>query len=181
MADFTEPINDQRAGWRLARAFQSKAFRRFQDELYEEHPTLAGHGPPCVMLVLRALSARPIRWLVDNDIVDETQAPEVTLRAFGTRPAMRCRTCCRRTAEPGSAARPNAILASFVTGPDQPSSAALATHPSGRLLRRDTARFSWLGPSQALRPPTAGRCGHVDRGSAFRQKPLRRRNGHVPW
>ena len=41
MADFAEAISDDRAGRRLARAIQGRgAFRRFRDELHEEHPDL---------------------------------------------------------------------------------------------------------------------------------------------
>jgi hypothetical protein len=41
MADFAEAITDDRAGRRLARAIQGwGAFRRFKDELHEEHPDL---------------------------------------------------------------------------------------------------------------------------------------------
>ena len=41
MADFADGITDERAGRRLARAIQGKgAFRRFKDELHEEHPDL---------------------------------------------------------------------------------------------------------------------------------------------
>jgi hypothetical protein len=39
MADFAELVSDERAGRRLARAIQGRgAFRRFKDELHEEHP-----------------------------------------------------------------------------------------------------------------------------------------------
>jgi hypothetical protein len=41
MADFAEAITDERAGRRLTRPIQGKgAFRRFKDELHEEHPDL---------------------------------------------------------------------------------------------------------------------------------------------
>jgi Uncharacterised protein family (UPF0158) len=41
MADFAEAITDERAGRGLTRAIQGKgAFRRFKDELHEEHPDL---------------------------------------------------------------------------------------------------------------------------------------------
>ena len=71
MADFAECISDQRAARRLARAISGKgAFRRFKDELHEEHPEL-----------LRAWSAfrdvrarrRAVEWLVDREIVQEGQ------------------------------------------------------------------------------------------------------------
>ena len=41
MADFADGVTDERTGHRLARAIQGKgAFRRFKDELHEEHPGL---------------------------------------------------------------------------------------------------------------------------------------------
>ena len=41
MADFAEGVSDDRAARRLARAIQGRgAFRRFKDELHEEHPEL---------------------------------------------------------------------------------------------------------------------------------------------
>ena len=43
MVDFAEQVSDEQAGRRLARALRGKgAFRRFRDELHEEHPGLVG-------------------------------------------------------------------------------------------------------------------------------------------
>jgi hypothetical protein len=72
MADFADGISDERAGRRFARAIRGKgAFRRFKDELYEEYPDLQP-----VWYAFRDARAqrRAVEWLVDNDIVDETQA-----------------------------------------------------------------------------------------------------------
>ena len=69
MADFAEGITDERAGRRLARAIQGKgAFRRFKDELYEEHPDLLP-----VWYAFRDTRARrrAVQWLADNSLIDD--------------------------------------------------------------------------------------------------------------
>jgi len=72
MADFADGISDERAGRRFARAIRGKgAFRRFKDELYEEYPELL---PAWYAFRDARAQRRAVEWLVDNDIVDETQA-----------------------------------------------------------------------------------------------------------
>ena len=69
MADFAETITDERAGRRLARAIQGKgAFRRFKDELHEEHP-----GLPPAWYAFRDVRAkrRAVHWLADNSLIDD--------------------------------------------------------------------------------------------------------------
>lgn len=71
MADFAEGISDERAGRRLARAISGKgAFRRFKDELHEEHPELLP-----AWYAFRDVRARrrAVEWLVDREIVEEGQ------------------------------------------------------------------------------------------------------------
>ena len=72
MADFAEAITDERAGRALARAIQGKgAFRRFKDQLHQEHPGLvpAWHA----FLDARA-TRRAVQWLADHSLVDEDAA-----------------------------------------------------------------------------------------------------------
>ncbi|WP_405433760.1 hypothetical protein [Micromonospora sp. NBC_00617] len=46
MADFAEQVSDERTGRRLQRAIQGRgAFRRFKDELHEEHPPPRSRRP----------------------------------------------------------------------------------------------------------------------------------------
>jgi hypothetical protein len=72
MADFADGISDERAGRRFARAIRGKgAFRRFKDELNEEYPELL---PAWYAFRDARAQRRAVEWLVDNDIVDETQA-----------------------------------------------------------------------------------------------------------
>ena len=72
MADFADGISDERAGRRFARAIRGKgAFRRFKDELHEEYPDLL---PAWYAFRDARAQRRAVEWLVDNDIVDETQA-----------------------------------------------------------------------------------------------------------
>ena len=69
MADFAEAITDERAGRRLARALQGKgAFRRFKDELHQEHPGLlpAWYAFRDVRAMRRA-----VQWLADNSLIDD--------------------------------------------------------------------------------------------------------------
>jgi hypothetical protein len=69
MADFAETITDERAGRRLARAIQGKgAFRRFRDELHDEHPDLLP-----AWYAFRAVRAnrRAVQWLADNSLIDD--------------------------------------------------------------------------------------------------------------
>jgi hypothetical protein len=72
MADFAEGISDDRAGRRLARAIQGKgAFRRFKDELHDEHPDLLP-----VWYAFRDTRAirRAVEWLADNSLIDQEAA-----------------------------------------------------------------------------------------------------------
>ena len=69
MEDFAEAITDERAGRRLARAIQGKgAFRRFKDELHEEHPDLVS-----AWYAFRDARARrrAVQWLADNSLIDD--------------------------------------------------------------------------------------------------------------
>jgi hypothetical protein len=72
MADFADGITDQRAGRRLARAIQGKgAFRRFKDELCEEHPDLL---PAWYAFRDTRASRRAVQWLADNSLIDDGAA-----------------------------------------------------------------------------------------------------------
>jgi Uncharacterised protein family (UPF0158) len=72
MADFAEAITDERAGRRLARAIQGKgAFRRFKDELHEEHPDLL---PAWYAFRDTRASRRAVQWLADNSLIDDASA-----------------------------------------------------------------------------------------------------------
>jgi hypothetical protein len=69
MADFAEGLSDERAGQRLARAIRGKgAFRRFKDELYEEHTELvpAWHAFRDVRAKRRAVA-----WLLDQGLIGD--------------------------------------------------------------------------------------------------------------
>jgi Uncharacterised protein family (UPF0158) len=68
MADFAEAITDERAGRRLARAIQGKgAFRRFKDELHEEHPGLL---PAWYAFHDARARRRAVQWLAENSLID---------------------------------------------------------------------------------------------------------------
>ena len=72
MADFAEAITDEPAGRRLARAIQGRgAFRRFKDELHEEHPGLLA-----AWYAFRDARAqrRAVQWLADNSLIDDDAA-----------------------------------------------------------------------------------------------------------
>jgi hypothetical protein len=72
MADFAEAISDERAGRRLARAIQGRgAFRRFKDELHEEHPDLL---PAWYAFRDARARRRAVRWLADNSLIDDEAA-----------------------------------------------------------------------------------------------------------
>jgi len=72
MADFAEGITDERAGRRLARAIQGKgAFRRFKDQLHEEHPGLL---PAWYALRDARATRRAVQWLADNSLIDDEAA-----------------------------------------------------------------------------------------------------------
>jgi hypothetical protein len=72
MADFAEGITDERAGRMLLRALQGKgAFRRFRDELHEEHPELLRAWYP--FRDARAIG-RAVQWLADNELIDADAA-----------------------------------------------------------------------------------------------------------
>lgn len=68
MVDFADGISDGAAARRLAQALQGRgAFRRFKNQLYENHPELitAWHA-------LRDARAqhRAVRWLLDQQLID---------------------------------------------------------------------------------------------------------------
>ena len=72
MADFAEGITDERAGRRLARAIQGRgAFRRFKDELHEEHPDLL---PAWYAFRDARARRRAVQWLADNSLIDDDSA-----------------------------------------------------------------------------------------------------------
>jgi hypothetical protein len=72
MANFAEQISDEQAGRRLTRAIRGRgAFRHFKNELHEEYPHLVA-----VWYAFRDARAkrRAVEWLVDNDLVSDTDA-----------------------------------------------------------------------------------------------------------
>ncbi len=72
MADFAEAITGDRAGHRLAQAIQGReAFRRFEDELREEHPDLLA-----AWYAFRDAHARrrAVRWLAGSSLIDDEAA-----------------------------------------------------------------------------------------------------------
>jgi len=72
MADFADGITDERAGRRLARAIGGKgAFRRFKDELHEEHPDLL---PAWYAFRDTRSRRRAVQWLADNSLIDDDAA-----------------------------------------------------------------------------------------------------------
>ena len=72
MADFAETITDERAGRRLARAIQGRgAFRRFKDELREEHADLL---PVWYAFSDVRARRRAVEWLADNSLIDDEAA-----------------------------------------------------------------------------------------------------------
>jgi len=72
MADFAEAVTDERAGRRLARAIQGRgAFRRFKDELHEDHPDLL---PAWYAFRDARARRRAVRWLADNSLIDDESA-----------------------------------------------------------------------------------------------------------
>ena len=72
MADFADGITDERAGRRLARAIQGKgAFRRFKDELHEEH---LGLLPAWYAFRDTRARRRAVQWLADNSLIDNGSA-----------------------------------------------------------------------------------------------------------
>jgi hypothetical protein len=69
MADFADGITDER---RLARAIQGKgAFRRFKDELHEEHPDLL---PAWYAFRDTRARRRAVQWLADSSLIDDDAA-----------------------------------------------------------------------------------------------------------
>ena len=69
MADFAEGVSDESVGRQLARAIRGKgAFRRFKDELYEEHAELvpAWHAFRDVRAKRRA-----VQWLLDQGLIGD--------------------------------------------------------------------------------------------------------------
>ena len=72
MADFAEAVTDERAGRRLARAIQGRgAFRRFKDELHQEHPHLL---PAWHAFHEARARRRAVRWLADSTLIDDKAA-----------------------------------------------------------------------------------------------------------
>ena len=72
IADFAEAITDERAGRRLARAIQGKgAFRRFRDELHDEHPELL---PAWYAFRDVRANRRAVEWLAGNSLIDDDDA-----------------------------------------------------------------------------------------------------------
>lgn len=72
MADFAEAITDERAGRRLARAIEGKgAFRRFRNELHEEHPGLL---PSWYSFRDVRAKRRAVEWLADNSLIEDDAA-----------------------------------------------------------------------------------------------------------
>ncbi len=72
MADFAEAITDERAGRRLARAIQGRgAFRRFKDQLHEEHPDLL---PAWYAFRDARAMRRAVQWLAGNSLIDDEAA-----------------------------------------------------------------------------------------------------------
>jgi Uncharacterised protein family (UPF0158) len=72
MADFAEQVSDERAARRLARAIQGRrAFRRFKDELHEEHPDLL---PAWYAFRDARTKRRAVQWLQDNSLIDDDTA-----------------------------------------------------------------------------------------------------------
>jgi len=74
MADFAEGISDDAAGRRLGRALRGKgAFRRFKDELFEEHQHLIS---PWRSFSDARAKRRAATWLLEQGLVDESAAQE---------------------------------------------------------------------------------------------------------
>jgi hypothetical protein len=72
MADFAQAITDERAGRRLLRAIQGRgAFRRFKDELHDEHPDLL---PAWYAFRDARTQRRAVEWLADNSLIDDDAA-----------------------------------------------------------------------------------------------------------
>lgn len=72
MADFAETISDERAGRRLARAIQGRgAFRRFKDQLHEEHPRLL---PAWYAFHDARATRRAVQWLAGNSLIGDEAA-----------------------------------------------------------------------------------------------------------
>jgi uncharacterized protein UPF0158 len=74
MADFADRISDDRAGGRLVRAIRGKgAFRRFRDELHQEHPDLL---PVWYAFRDNRAKCRAVGWLLDHDLIDQDTADD---------------------------------------------------------------------------------------------------------
>ncbi len=72
MADFADQISDERAARRLGRAIQGRgAFRRFKDELHQEHPELL---PIWYAFRDNRARRRAVEWLVDHELIDQDTA-----------------------------------------------------------------------------------------------------------
>lgn len=77
MVDFTERLSDEQAARRLARTLGGKgAFRRWKDELHQQHEELVGSWNA---FRDNRSDRRAVEWLLDNDLVaDETYQRFVT-------------------------------------------------------------------------------------------------------
>jgi hypothetical protein len=72
MADFAERLSHEGAGRRLSRAIAGKgAFRRFKDELHQEHAELVPAWN--AFRDVRALR-RAVEWLSDNSLITDATA-----------------------------------------------------------------------------------------------------------
>ncbi|MFI7547581.1 hypothetical protein [Actinoplanes sp. NPDC049599] len=72
MADFTDLLTDERAARRLARSLQGRgSFRRFRNELHDEHPELV---PAWNAFRDTRAARRAVERLLDNKLIDEDAA-----------------------------------------------------------------------------------------------------------
>jgi hypothetical protein len=74
MLDFAQAISDERAGRDLATALDGRgAFRRFKDELHQEHPALL---PAWYAFRDARARRRAVQWLVDHLLVGDEAAEQ---------------------------------------------------------------------------------------------------------
>jgi hypothetical protein len=72
MAEFADQISDDRAARRLGRAIQGRgAFRRFKDELHQEHPELL---PIWYAFRDNRAQRRAVDWLLDHGLIGQGTA-----------------------------------------------------------------------------------------------------------
>ncbi len=77
MADFTERLSDHRIRRRLARAIEGRgAFRRFKDELRQEHPHLlpAWYAFRDARARRHAVDWLAVDWLANTSLIDDDAA-----------------------------------------------------------------------------------------------------------